>query len=367
MKVALVHDYLNQYGGGERVLEVLMEMFSDAPVYTLFHDPEKTLNRFRGRVQKTSFLDFSFARNHHRLFIPLMPLAAESIKIPNDYDLIISDTAGYAKGVRYGKNAKHISYIHTPLRYAWETKAYFSNPLFKTIFLPIFKYLKWWDYRVAQKPDLLIANSQFIAEKIKKYYNREAPVIYPPVDVSKFYPDPTPYTLHATRYYLAVGRLLHYKKFDLIIEAFAKMGLPLKIVGDGPEKENLKAKSQNLKADNIELLSMVKSDDELRKLYNGARALIFPQVEDFGLVAAEAQACGTPIIAYRAGGVLEIIEDGRTGIFFDQQTPESLAEAVRRFEKINFDREKISARAQKFSKESFKRQFLLTLNTLLFH
>lgn len=363
MKVALVHDYLNQYGGGERVLEVLMEMFPDAPVYTLLYDEEKTLNRFSGRVKKTSFLDFPFAKNHHRLFIPLMPFAAASIKIPDEYDLIISDTAGYAKGVnlrpceglRLTRRPTHISYIHTPLRYAWEVDTYFSNPIFKTLFRPVFWYLRWWDYRAGQKPDLLIANSQFIADKIKKYYGRQANVIYPPVDTEKF---SLLSRVIVPEYYLAVGRLLHYKRFDLIIDAFAKLGLQLKIVGDGPEKENLKTKTQNLKADNIEFVPFVPNENDLRKLYNDAKALIFPQVEDFGLVAAEAQACGTPVIAYRAGGATEIIKDGETGVFFDNQTSDSIINAVKIFENFNFDRKKISQYARVFSKENFKKQFL---------
>ena len=189
-KIALVHDYLNQYGGAERVLEVFMEMFPDSPVYTILYDKEKTLNRFRERIKKTSFLDFPFARKHHRLFIPLMPSAISSLDLGGEYDLIISDTAGYAKGIKYdSRETRHISYIHTPLRYVWETDSYFKSKIFKTIFRPIFNYLKKWDHKTAQKPDILIANSRFIADKIKKYYNRDAKVIYPPVDTKNFYLD----------------------------------------------------------------------------------------------------------------------------------------------------------------------------------
>ena len=356
MKVALVHDYLNQYGGAERVLEVLMEMFPDAPVYTILHDEEKTLNRFRGRVKKTSFLDFSFARKHHRLFIPLMPLAAQLIDLRNQsYDLIISDTAGYAKGIKYDhKKTRHISYIHTPLRYAWETDSYFKSKIFKAVFKPIFNYLKKWDYKMAQKPDVLIANSRFIADKVKKYYHREAQVIYPPVDTRKFYFEAT--NQKNKDYYLAVGRLIHYKRFDLIIEAFARLGSPLKIVGDGPEQYKLKIQSEKLKI-NVEFISF-STDDELRKLYSGAKALIFPQVEDFGLVAAEAQACGTPVIAFAGGGVMEIVENGITGVLFNEQSIDSLIAATREAKKIEFNRTKISQIAQKFSKDNFKKQIL---------
>ncbi len=363
MKVALVHDYLNQYGGGERVLEVLMEMFPEAPIYTILHDSKKTGGRFRQRVAGTSFLDFQFARDNHRWFIPLMPLAAQSLLLDNKFDLVISDTAGFAKGIVLGSKAKHLSYIHTPLRYAWETKDYFNNPVFTAVFSPIFKYLRSWDYKKAQGPDVLLANSNFIAGKIKSYYQRDAQVIYPPVDTAVFYREVNSSKLPVRNYYLAVGRMLHYKRFDLIIEACAKLKLPLKIVGTGPEYQKLKTKIENLKAVNIELLPFV-TDADLRTLYNGAKALIFPQVEDFGLVAAEAQACGTPVIAYRAGGAKEILEDGVTGIFFNEQTTESLAAAISDFEKKKFSRVKIAAAGKRFSKENFKKQIVDAITLL---
>jgi len=365
MKIALIHDYLNQYGGGERVLEVLMEMFPDAPIYTLLHDGERTLNRFSNRVKATSFLDFSLARRRHRLFIPLMPMAMKSLKISEQYDLIISDSAGFAKGFEQKPKTFHVSYIHTPLRYAWEQEYYLANIISKPEILiskPILNYLKKWDFDAAQKPDILIANSNFIAEKIKKYYQRDvAKVIYPPVDTLQFYRDPELHTPNAKSYYLAAGRLLHYKKFDLVIEAFSKLKLPLKIAGGGPELEKLKNQNARLKA-GAEFLGFV-SDDELRTLYNGARALIFPQVEDFGLVAAEAQACGAPAIAFAGGGALEIIQDGKTGIFFKEQNSESLAEAVRKFEHLKFDRNRISRIAMgRFAKNIFKDKMLELIN-----
>ncbi len=356
MRVALVHDYLNQFGGGERVLSVLMEMFPDAPVYTILHDDAKTQGRFSGRVAGASFLNFQFARDNHRLFIPLMPLAAESMFLGNKFDLIISDTAGYAKGITYNpKTTKHISYVHTPLRYAWETRDYFKNPVFTGLFAPAFEYLKKWDHRTAQRPDLLLTNSNFIAGKIKQYYQRDAQVVYPPVDTEKFFREPRKKgDAPAPEYYLAAGRLMHYKRFDLIVDAFAKLGLPLKIAGLGPEMESLKLKVKSLKSGNIELLGFV-SDEELRKLYNGAKAVIFPQVEDFGLVAAEAQACGAPVIAYAAGGAMEIVEDGKTGVLFGAQTAAGLEEAVKRLETLKLSRVKIAAAGKRFSKEEFSK------------
>lgn len=367
MKVALVHDYLNQYGGGERVLEALMEIFPEAPIYALFYDEEKTFGRFAGRIRKTSFLDWPLVSRNHRLFIPLMPIAANFLKLENDYDLIISSSAGYGKGITINSKFKaksskppiHISYIHTPLRYAWETDQYFNWPKIAKIFTaPIFSYLRNWDKKAGQKPDVLIANSIYIAQKIKNYYGREAGVIYPPVDTDKFYYEPKPSTLNPKPYYLAVGRMLPYKRFDLVIDAFAKLGLPLKIVGAGPEEKSIKYQVSGIK--NIEFLPFV-DENQLRILYSGAKALIFPQIEDFGLVAAEAQACGCPVIAFAQGGAREIVEDGVTGIFFHQQTAGSLANAVKEFLKIKFDCAKIQKSAERFSKENFKNKILAIL------
>ncbi len=363
MKVALVHDYLNQYGGGERVLECLMEMFPEAPVYTLLHDPEKTGGRFESRVVKTSFLDFKFARRNHRWFIPLMPLAARSLNLGDKYDLIISDTAGFAKGIRYNRQTtKHISYIHTPLRYAWEQDEYLK-PIMSNFQLlitkPILNYLKNWDCKYGKRPDVLLANSKFIGKKVKEYYGRPARVIYPPVDTDLFYHEErSPKSKVRSSYYLAIGRILHYKRFDLVVEAFKKLGLPLKIVGSGPELKNIELRIKNNESRNIELLPFVEDDNELRKLYAGAKALIFPQVEDFGLVAAEAQACGTPVIAYNEGGAMEIIENGKTGILFPQQSVESLVGAVELFQKKRFNRKAIAASAQRFSKDNFRKEIV---------
>ncbi|MDO8467309.1 MAG: glycosyltransferase [bacterium] len=360
MKVALVHDYLNQYGGGERVLECLMEMFPEAPVYTLLHDVEKTGGRFESRVVKTSFLDFKFARRNHRWFIPFMPLAARSLNLGDKYDLIISDTAGFAKGIRYNRlTTKHISYIHTPLRYAWEQEEYLGNLMTNSQLLiskPILNYLKNWDYKYGKRPDVLLANSKFIGKKVKEYYGRPAKVVYPPVDMDVFYYDEGEKPKIRNPYYLAIGRVLHYKRFDLVVEAFKKLGLPLKIAGGGPELENIKKLAAGV--GNIEFLSFLNDENDLRKLYAGAKALIFPQVEDFGLVAAEAQACGTPVIAYAEGGALEIVENGKTGILFPQQSVESLVGAVELFERKRFSRKAIATSAQRFSKEHFRREIV---------
>ena len=336
-----------------------MAMFPDAPVYTLLYDKTKTLGRFEGRIRKTSFLDFPFVRRHHRLFLPLMPLAARSLDLGGEFDLIISDSAGYGKGVRYDhEKTIHISYCHTPLRYAWETKTYVTLKyprigwLVNLIVSPVAWYLRRWDKKAASRTDVLIANSKFIAGKIKAYYGREASVIYPPVDTSKFYLDPSvnSSSFKVRGYYLAVGRLLHYKRFDLVIDAFRKLGLPLKIVGDGPERDYLKARARG--ASNIDFISFIDSEDELRRLYSKAAALIFPHVEDFGLVAAESQACGTPIVE---GGAMEIVADGVSGVFFNEPTAESLSAAVERCSRQTLDRRLVSEAGKRFSVEAFKK------------
>ena len=360
MRVAIVHDYLNQYGGAERGLEEFLRLFPRAHLYTLLYDKARTLGRFDSHLFETSFLDWGLVARYHRPFIPFMPFAATSLNLGDRYHLIISTTAGFAKGVRYAPGTFHLSYCHTPLRYAWEIDTYFTNPLYRIVFRPAFTYLKQWDFRAAQRPDIMLANSDFIAQKIKGYYRREAKVVHPPVDYQKFYPDASAkegMRPREARYFLAAGRFLRYKRFDLIIDAFARLGLPLKIVGGGAEEEKLKRRSAALGAHNISFMPFV-HDGELRKLYGGAAALVFPQVEDFGLVAAEAQACGAPLIAFRGGGATEIVQEGKTGIFFESQTPEALVDAVRRFEEMRFDRKRVSEASRRFTAQNFRKGIL---------
>lgn len=376
MKIALAHDYLNQWGGAERVLETLSEMFPKAPIYTLFYDKDKILGKFSGRVKQTSFLDFPLVHKWHRFFIPLMPLASNSLFIDKEYDVIISDSAGYAKGIKYEDDGRkcplHISYCHTPLRYAWEPEyvsskfSAYGGPAAggKTQKLisfgtkPLLSYLRKWDYAAGQKPDILIANSNYIADKIKKYYGREVKVIYPPVDLKVFHPDKKKVKKN---YFLAAGRFMHYKRFDLIIKAFNKLELPLKVLGYGPEERTLKTLAWNPK---IEFIPFKKDLADLRKIYSHARALIFPQIEDFGLVAAEAIACGTPVIAFNDGGAKEIV-NRNSGILFEEQSVESLSEAVKKFiaREKKFLPVKVAKEAKKFSKENFVREIHSLIKT----
>lgn len=360
MKVAILHDYLNQFGGAERVLSALLEIFPDADLYTLLYDKTKTFGLFEKNLKKTSFLDNRFVRNRHRAFIPLMPFAAAALKIDDGYDLIISNTASYAKGFTVqhqgeNNNPYHVSYCLTPLRYAWEID-YLKNlafspwPLHKEVLHPIAKWLRRWDNKAAQRVNVFAADSQFVADKVLSYYKREASVIYPPVDTDIFYPDSK-----STRkeYYLMIGRLLYYKGFDLGIKAFNRLKKPLKIVGSGPEAKKLKELADDRYIKFIPFLN----DEELRQTYSDAKALIFPQIEDFGLVAAEAQTCGLPVIAFNQGGGREIVEHKKTGFLFNEQTVPGIMAAVGDFEHLTFHRDYIERRAQKFSKERFQKEF----------
>lgn len=351
MRVAVLHDYLNQFGGAERVLKSILDVFPDADLYTLLYDPIKTFGLFEKNIKKTSFLDNRLVRAKHRAFIPFMPFAAEHLKSYKPYDLIISSTAGYGKGIRV-EAPYHISYCHSPLRYAWEID-YLKDlpfapwPLKEMVIKPIARRLRAWDRRSSDRVNLFLTNSKFIAKKINSYYGRDSAVVYPPVDTHVFYPESK---IVEGDYYLMVGRLLYYKRFDLGIQAFNRLRRPLVIVGRGPEAEKLKTFVTSPLIRFIPYLP----DRDLRVMYSNAKALIFPQVEDFGLVAAEAQACGLPVIAYRGGGAEEIVEEKKTGVFFEEQHPEAIMEAVKRADSIRFDRASIALSAVRFSKNEFE-------------
>lgn len=357
MKIALVHDYLTQYGGAERVLEAFSEIYPDAPIYTLVYNP-KLLNKrgganfFSENKIRTSFLQkIPLAKSKHRIFPLLMPSAIEEFDL-SSYDVVLSDSAGFAKGVITKPDTLHICYCHTPLRYAWDDShkyiQEFGFPRLIKKLIPFFmNYIRLWDKEAALRVDKFICNSYFVAKRIKKYYNKITTVIHPPIDTKKFFP-----SIKTTNdYFLMVGRLLTYKRFDTAIQSFNNLGKSLKIIGDGPEKKDLEKMAKK----NIEFLGEV-SDEKLRKYYQNCQALIFPQEEDFGIVALETMACGKPVIAYRGGGALESIQDEKTGIFFDSQTSNDLIKAVKKFNPRNFNTQTIRRHALKFDKEKFKKK-----------
>jgi len=350
MKIALVHDYLVQYGGAERVLQAFREVFPEAPVYTLIHDREAVHGRFDDARVYTSFLQkFPGSRRAHRIFPLLMPGAVEQFDL-SGFDVVLSDSSSFAKGVLTGPDTLHISYIHTPMRYAWDdcqkyTEDFgFPRPIRRLVPF-LMNPLRIWDRVSADRPDFILANSGFVARRIRKYYGRAARVIPPPVDTDRF-------GLPEKRgdYFLMVGRLIAYKRFDIAVRAFTRLGLPLRIVGCGPEMKRLR----NMAGPNIEFLGRV-PDEELSRQYSGCRAFVFPQEEDFGIVAMEALASGRPVIAYRGGDIEERVEEGVSGIFFDEQTPESVMEAVSRFRDGDFEPARIREAALPFDRETFKR------------
>jgi len=359
MKVALVHDYLTQYGGAERVLAALCELFPRAPIYTLVYNEKLTGGAFKDRIIRPSFIqNIPFSKKNHRIFSPLMPLAIEQFDFSH-YDLVISDSSGYAKGVVTKPGIRHLDYCHTPLRYAWDDShkylEEFGFPKLLKSIIPFFiSYLRIWDREASSRVDKFIANSEFVRERIKKYYNRESSVLNPPVDASRFN-----ISDDIGNYYLMVGRLVAYKRFDLAISVFNELGWNLKIIGDGPERNRL----EKMAKDNIEFLGLV-SDSTLPKYYSHARALIFPQEEDFGIVPLESMASGRPVIAFRGGGALETIEEDSTGRFFDFQTISSLYDIVRDFKESYFDSQYIRRHALKYDKAVFKQKFMDIVNNI---
>lgn len=348
MKIALVHDYLVQYGGAERVLECFTEIWPYAPIYTLIYDEEKTHGRFKGKRIYTSFLQkFPYSRKNHRIFPPLMPPAIEQFDF-SKYDIVLSDSSSYAKGVITPPDTLHICYCHTPMRYAWDDcQKYiqeFGFPRLVKKFIPfLMNYIRIWDRISAERPDEYIANSKFVAGRIKKYYKRYSQVINPPIDTKKFH-------IGASGdYFLMVGRLMTYKRFDIAVEAFNQLGWPLKIIGRGLEYKKLK----KMAGPNIEFTGRL-DDEKLFETYANAKAFIFPQEEDFGLVAIEAMASGKPIIAFRGGDIIEHAREGKEAIYFDEQTPKALIEALKKFNPNDFNPQSIRKKALPFDKEIFK-------------
>lgn len=353
MRIALVHDYLVQYGGAERVLECFTELFPYAPIYTLVYDPELMHGVFADKDIRTSFIQkLPFSKRRHRIFPPLMPMAIEQFDFSN-YDIVLSDSNSFAKGILTGPETLHICYMHTPMRYAWDDcqkyTSDFSFPNFIKKLVPLaMNYIRIWDRVSADRIDRIIANSNFVARRIRKYYHKESVVIHPPVNVKNFY-----ISEQQENYFLIVGRMMAYKKNDIVIEAFNRLGLPLKIIGRGPELKHLK----KIAGPNIEFLGRV-PDAELAEYYAKCQAFIFPQEEDFGIVAMEAMAAGRPVIAFRGGDIPEHMEDGKTGIFFNKQTPEEIMTALEKFQATTFDSHYIREQAQKFDKDLFKARIM---------
>jgi len=348
-RVALVHDWLTGQRGGEKVLEILAEIFPQAPIYTLFHFPESQVEEIEKREIRTSFLQhFPFLKKKYRFYLPLFPFAAELFDL-QDYDLVVSTSHCVAKGVIPHPDALHVCYVHSPMRYAWNQYSPYFSPdklsfFTKRIIPPLIHYLRLWDESSSSRVDHFLVNSRNVAQRVEKYYRRQAEVLYPPVDTEFFQPGEA-----SEDFYLIVSALVPYKRIDLAIQGFNQRGLALKIIGQGPDYKKLK---KTAKA-NVQFLGALDAEDLLR-FYQKARALILPGEEDFGITSLEAQACGTPVIAYGRGGALESVVPGKTGLFFPELTVESLLSILDKFKNIEFNKNVIRENALKFSRDIFK-------------
>lgn len=350
-KVALVHEWLTTLGGSEKVLWQLHLLYPEAPIYTLVYDPACGNGLFKECDVRTTWLQkIPFATKLYKKMLSLMPRAWESLDL-TEYDLVISSSSSCCKGVITRPGAVHICYCHTPTRYLWDFYHTYlkSAGLLKRWLMPRMVHkLRMWDRLAADRVDYFVANSRYIAQRIQKYYRREADVIYPSVRLSDYTPQENP-----EDYYLMVGRFVYYKRVDLAIEACNRLGRRLIIVGDGDEAKRLRA----LAGPTITFLGAV-SDEEIRTLYLKAKAFLFPGEEDFGITPVEAQSAGCPVLAYGKGGALETVADGETGLFFEEQTPESLAQCIQRFERegVRRSRADIRKHSLRFSEERFRKE-----------
>ena len=354
-KIALVHDWLTGMRGGEKVLEVLCELYPQAALFTLLHNKGSVSRVIEEMEIHTSFVDrLPYKSGRYRNYLPLFPRAIESFDFTG-YDLILSTSHAVAKGARPAPGALHICYCHTPMRYVWEQyDQYFgpgrANPLTRAAMSFFAPRLRKWDADSSSRVHSFVANSQNVAERIRQYYQRTADVIYPPVSVDQFSVSEVD-----DGYYLIVSALVPYKRVDLAVEAFKRSGERLLIVGTGPESGRL----QSLASRNIEFLGW-QPDTELAGLYARCRALIFPGIEDFGIVPLEAMASGKPVVAFGQGGALETVVDDpqrATGVFFREQTPEALREALVKLHDLKLNPHTIRAHAEQFDRKIFKENY----------
>ena len=355
LRVAVVHDWLTDNGGAEKVLSAILDLFPSADIFTLvksdkFHDAQ--IDKLK---VTTSFIQrLPWASKYYRNYLPFFPVAVEQFDFSN-YDLVLSSSYCVAKGVITGPDQLHISYCHSPMRYAWDLQfqylkeAGLENSFKGKLTRLLLNKLRLWDYASSARVDHFISNSEFIKKRINKCYRRSSQVIYPPVDVDKF-------QLNEVKksYYFTCSRLVQYKKIQLIVEAFNKMpDKRLVVAGTGPEFDKIKS----IASSNIELLGYVEFK-KLKRLMEQAKCFVFAAEEDFGIIPVEAQACGTPVIAYGKGGCLETVIDGVTGLFFYEQEVEAIAAAVSRFEDMRWDCHTIRNHSEKFSLNKFKSNFL---------
>jgi glycosyltransferase involved in cell wall biosynthesis len=353
MRVALVHYWLVNDRGGEKVLKAFYDLFPDATIFTHVVDPKKMPADLADARIETSFVSkVPFAKSKYQLYLPFMPAALEALDL-SGYDLVISSESGPAKGVLPAPNATHICYVHSPMRYIWNMYAESmrrANPVVRALFPWISNYLRLYDVTSAARVDQFVANSHNVAARVRRYWRRDADVLHPPVAVEDFTFSPK-----HEGFYLYVGELVDYKRADVIVDAFTKLGAPLVVIGSGPDEKRIRRSA----GANITFLGRT-DFATLRDHYERCRAFVFAAEEDFGIVPVEAMACGKPVIAFGKGGALETVIEGATGMFFHEQTPAAVVEAVRAFEAnaSGFDPHAIRAHAETFATPLFKAKFL---------
>ena len=346
---ALVHYWLVTMRGGERVLESLCRLYPDADIYTNVYVPSAVSETIRSHTVRTTFIQkLPFSAKLYQLYLPLMPMALEQLDL-RGYKLVISSESGPAKNVIVDPDALHLCYCHSPMRYLWDLSAEYTaayGPLVRTAMLGMLHYLRLADVTSSTRVDGFIANSSFVAQRIKKYWRREAVVIPPPVDIGRFH-----IGARSGKYYLWLGQLVRYKRPDIAVDAFTANSRPLIVAGEGPEIGRLRKRAGK----NVSFSGKV-SDEEAAKLLEECRALVITGAEDFGIVPVEAMACGKPVIAYHRGGVKDTVRDGVTGFFFEEQSPDALDQAIRHFEDCErqFDPEVIRAWAEQFDEPLFR-------------
>jgi glycosyltransferase involved in cell wall biosynthesis len=357
-KIALVHDYFIQMGGAERVAAVMHDSFPSAPIYTTVALEHRLPHELKGADIRTSAMQLlpSMERRFRQYFM-LYPFAIEQFDL-SEYDLILSSSSGYAKGVRRRKSAIHVCYCHTPMRWVWRYQDYAERESFGGVARKVLPMCLWglkkWDLRAAQQPDYYIANSQVVADRIKKIYGREAIVIPPPIDVDRFEP-----AAEIEDYYLILSRLVPYKRIDVAIEACNKLKRRLVIIGDGPDRARL----EKLAGPTIQFLGR-QSDTQVNIYASRCQALLFPGEEDFGMVPLEVNAAGRPVIAYRAGGAVETVVEGITGVFFNDPNKESLVRAIEEFESLKWSSKLLRQHAEKFDRKVFSFRVLQFLGSV---
>jgi len=347
MRLAIVHDYLIQMGGAERVVAAMAEAFPEASIYTSATDRERLLSEFRSKNIVNSWVDrIPGLQKGFKKFFAIYPFAFHSFK-PVDADVVWISSSGFSKWIRVKEGAKTICYCHTPPRFFWRSEDYVSaelgNSLAGRSAKVLLRFLRDWDFACAQRIGRFVANSRCVQERIWQYYGRASTVIHPPVNVHRFSVSAT-----SENYYVILSRLIGYKRIDLAIEAFNRLGERLVIIGDGPDRARLEA----LAGPTISFLGRV-ADADIERVLGCSKALIFPGFEDFGIAAVEAQACGRPVIAFGAGGALETVVPGETGLFFEAQAVDELADTVVRSKAIRWSTERIRANALRFGQEIF--------------